>query len=257
MALLPRYDRASFSIAELCNVYDYKGENVMRRNVNRMITLIALVAGVLLAGSDRCGYADDFKASIQALQWRNLGPFNGGRGTSVVGHPTNPQVFYFGHSSGGLWKTEDAGAYWTEVGAGQFKYASVGAIALHEKNPDIMYVGMGEPQMRQSVSWGDGMYKTVDGGKTWKHIGLTEARQIAKVRIHPDNPNLVYVASMGHTWGPSKEKGVFRTKDGGKTWEKVLFKSEKTGCIDLVMNPANPNELFAALWEFERKAWGL
>jgi photosystem II stability/assembly factor-like uncharacterized protein len=132
----------------------------------------------------------------------------------------------------------------------------VGAIALHEKNPDIMYVGMGEPQLRQSVSWGDGMYKTVDGGKTWKHIGLTEARQIAKVIIHPDNPDLVYVASMGHAWGPSKEKGVFRTEDGGKTWEKVLFKSEKTGCIDMVMNPSNPKELFAALWEFERKAWG-
>ena len=164
----------------------------------------------------------------------------------MVGHPTDPHVFWFGHSSGGLWKTDDAGAYWTEVGAGQFKYASVGAIALHEKNPDIMYVGMGEPQMRQSVSWGDGMYKTVDGGKTWKHIGLTEARQIAKVIIHPDDPDLVYVASMGHTWGPSKEKGVFRTKDGGKTWEKVLFKSEKTGCIDMVMNPANPKELFAA-----------
>ena len=99
-------------------------------------------------------------AELQALQWRNIGPFNGGRGTSVVGHPTDPQVFYFGHSSGGLWKTEDAGAYWTPVGEGQFNYASVGAIALYEKNPDIMYVGLGEPQLRQSVSWGDGMYKT-------------------------------------------------------------------------------------------------
>jgi len=197
-----------------------------------------------------------FKSSIQALKWRNIGPFNGGRGTSVVGHPTNPHVFWFGHSSGGLWKTEDAGTYWMPVGEGQFRYASVGAIALYEKNPDIMYVGLGEPQMRQSVSWGDGMYKTVDGGKTWTHIGLDEARQIAKVIVHPDDPNRVYVASMGHTWGPSPERGVFRTTDGGKTWKKVLFKSDRTGAIDLVMSPQDPNVLFAALWEFERKAWG-
>ena len=194
--------------------------------------------------------------AIQALEWRNIGPYNGGRGTSVVGHPTNPQVFWFGHSSGGLWKTEDAGTYWFPIGEGQFRYASVGAIALHEKNPDIMYVGLGEPQMRQSVSWGDGMYKTVDGGETWQHIGLPEARQISKIVIHPDDPDRVYVASMGHAWGPSPERGVFRTKDGGKTWDKVLFKSDKTGAIDMVMSPEDPNVLFAALWEFERKAWG-
>ena len=109
----------------------------------------------------------NFNEQIKALEWRNIGPFNGGRGTSVVGHPTDPQVFWFGHGSGGLWKTEDAGTYWMPVGEGQFRYASVGAIALYEKNPDIMYVGLGEPQMRQSVSWGDGMYKTVDGGETW------------------------------------------------------------------------------------------
>ncbi|TWU03078.1 Xyloglucanase Xgh74A precursor [Symmachiella macrocystis] len=199
---------------------------------------------------------DEFQQSIQALEWRNIGPFNGGRGTSVVGHPTDRNVFYFGHSSGGLWKTEDAGAYWIPVGDGQFRYASVGAIALHEKNPDIMYVGLGEPQMRQSVSWGDGMYKTTDGGETWTHLGLEEARQISKVIIHPDDPNRVYVASMGHTWGESPERGVFRTKDGGKTWDKVLFKSDKTGAIDMAMSPENPNILFAALWEFERKAWG-
>ena len=157
----------------------------------------SLATAVLLAGGlINHAVADDFQESIQALEWRNIGPFNGGRGTSVVGHPTDPQVFWFGHSSGGLWKTDDAGAYWTPVGEGQFRYASVGAIALHAKNPDIMYVGLGEPQMRQSVSWGDGMYKTVDGGKTWQHIGLPEARQISKVIIHPDDPNHVYVASM-------------------------------------------------------------
>ena len=132
----------------------------------------------------------------------------------------------------------------------------MGAIALYEKNPDIMYVGLGEPQLRQSVSWGDGMYKTVDGGETWQHIGLTDSLHIANVRIHPDNPDLVYVSSMGHAFGPTEEKGVFRTKDGGKTWENILFESEKTGAIDLVMSASNPDVLFAALWEFERKAWG-
>jgi photosystem II stability/assembly factor-like uncharacterized protein len=193
---------------------------------------------------------------VEALEWRHIGPFNGGRGTSVVGHPTDPFVFYFGHSSGGLWKTDDAGAYWTPVGEGQFRYASVGAVAIAQSDPDIMYVGLGEPNLRQSVSWGDGMYKSVDGGETWEHIGLPEARQIARVRIHPDNPDVVYVASMGHTWGPHPDKGVFRTRDGGETWEKVLFKSDHTGAIDLILSPDDPDLLFAALWQFERKAWG-
>jgi photosystem II stability/assembly factor-like uncharacterized protein len=193
---------------------------------------------------------------LQALEWRSIGPFNGGRGTTVVGHPTDKMVFYFGHSSGGLWKTEDAGTTWEQVGAGQFNYASVGAMAISESNPDIMYVGLGEPQLRQSVSWGDGMYKSVDGGVTWEHIGLNDALHIARVRVHPHNPDIVYVASMGHAFGPNEEKGVFRTRDGGESWERVLYKNEGTGAIDLIMSPDDPNLLFAALWEFERKAWG-
>jgi photosystem II stability/assembly factor-like uncharacterized protein len=193
---------------------------------------------------------------LKAMKWRNIGPFNGGRITTVVGHPTEQLVFWSGHSSGGLWKTEDAGESWIPVGQGQFHYASVGAMALYEKNPDIMYVGLGEPQLRQSVSWGDGMYKTIDGGKTWQHIGLKEARQISKVIIHPDNPDIVWVASMGHTWGPNPERGVFKTIDGGKTWKKVLYKNEKIGVAKLEMEPGNPNILYASLWEFERKTWG-
>ena len=221
-----------------------------------MFAALILGSGMIPATGMAQAQDNEFQTQVRALQWRNIGPFNGGRGTSVVGHPSDPFVFYFGHSSGGLWKTEDAGAYWTPVGEGQFNYASVGAIALYEKNPDIMYVGLGEPQLRQSVSWGDGMYKTVDGGETWQHIGLTDSLHIARVRIHPDNPDLVYVASMGHAFGPNEEKGVFRTRDGGRTWENVLFKSPKTGAIDLVMSASDPDVLFAALWEFERKAWG-
>ena len=222
------------------------------RFLSTMMLLMALVLAPVAARAQD----GDFESQIQAMEWRNIGPFNGGRGTTVVGHPTERNVFYFGHGSGGLWKTEDAGTYWIPVGEGQFNYASVGAMALYEKNPDIMYVGLGEPQLRQSVSWGDGMYKSVDGGETWAHIGLEDSLHISRVRIHPDNPDVVFVASMGHAFGPTKEKGVFRTRDGGKTWDHVLFQNEGTGAIDLVMSPGDPDVLFAALWTFERKAWG-
>mgnify|MGYP000305453373 CR=1 FL=1 len=188
------------------------------------LTIHSVTAGLAVADTE-----DSFQSSVKALEWRNIGPFNGGRGTSVVGHPSDGNVFWFGHGSGGLWKTEDAGTTWMPVGAGQFRYASVGAIALYEKNPDIMYVGLGEPQLRQSVSWGDGMYKTVDGGETWQHIGLEDSLHIARVRIHPDDPDLVYVASMGHAFGPTEERGVFRTRDGGTSWEKVLFVADDAG----------------------------
>ena len=217
------------------------------------LLLVVLTSASLTAAPPAAAQSDE---QLQAMEWRAIGPFNGGRGTSVVGHPTDPMVFWFGHSSGGLWKTEDAGTYWVPVGEGQFRYGSVGAIALSEKNPDIMYVGLGEPNMRQSVSWGDGMYKSTDGGETWQHIGLDTLKQIARIRIHPDNPDIVYVATPGHAFGPSEDRGIFKTTDGGKSWKKVLYKNEGTGAIDLVMSPGDPDTLFAALWEFERKAWG-
>lgn len=187
--------------------------------------------------------------------WRFIGPIAGTRGSVVLGHPTEKSVFYHG-ASGGLWKTPDAGLTWEPVGDGQFGSSSVGAMEISLSNPEIMYVGMGEPQMRNNVSWGDGMYKSVDGGETWSHIGLEDTHHIAQVRIHPTNPDIVYVAAYGHAFGPNKERGIYRTRDGGKTWTQVLFKSDKAGAIDLVMNPSNPNELYASIWEFERKAWG-
>ena len=189
------------------------------------------------------------------MEWRFIGPILGNRGSVVIGHPSEPYTFYHG-ASNGLWKTEDAGVYWEPVGDEFFKSGNIGAMEFSESNPDIAYVGMGEPQMRNNVSWGDGVYKTTDNGKTWTHLGLEETHHISQVRVHPTNPDIVYVGAYGHAFGPNPDRGVFRTKDGGKTWEKVLFKSDKAGVIDLVMNPSNPEELFAVIWEFERKAWG-
>jgi len=190
-----------------------------------------------------------------ALEWRFIGPIVGNRGSVVIGHPTKPDVFYNG-ASNGLWKTEDAGIYWEPVGDKDFKYGSIGAMEFSQSNPDIAYVGMGEPQMRNNVSWGDGVYKTTDGGENWTHLGLEETNHISQIRVHPTNPDIVYVGAFGHAFGPNPERGVFRTKDGGKSWEKVLYKSDNAGVIDLVLNPSNPDELFAVIWEFERKAWG-
>jgi len=192
---------------------------------------------------------------FNALEWRFIGPIVGNRGSVVIGHPTKPNTFYHG-ASNGLWKTEDAGTYWEPVGDKDFNYGSIGAMEFSESNPDIAYVGLGEPQMRNNVSWGDGVYKTTDGGANWTHVGLKESKHISQVRVNPSNPNIVFVAAFGDAFGPNPERGIFRTLDGGKSWKKVLYKSDKAGAIDLVMNPSNPDILFAILWEFERKAWG-
>ena len=212
-----------------------------------------LYLSVLLGILSLALVAQDMK--FQALEWRFIGPMTGTRGSVVLGHPTRTSEFYFG-ASNGLWKTEDAGIYWMPVGDEYFKSGNIGAMEISESDPDIMYVGMGEPQMRNNVSWGDGVYKSIDGGETWTHLGLEETHHISQVRIHPTNPDIVYVGAFGHAFGPNPERGVYRTTDGGKSWEKVLYKSENAGVIDLVLNPSNPDELFAAMFEFERKAWG-
>ena len=192
-----------------------------------------------------------------ALRWRCIGPHRGGRVVAVAGHPTEPNVFYFGACSGGVWKTTDGGTYWENITDGFFNTAAVGAIAVAESDPNVIYVGTGESCIRTDVSQGDGVYKSTDGGETWAHIGLKDSRHIGRVRVHPTNPDLVYVAALGHAFGPNQERGVFRSKNGGETWEQVLFKSEKAGAIDLTIDPNNPRIIYAAIWETLRTFWDM
>lgn len=195
---------------------------------------------------------------LRLLQWRNIGPFRGGRSTAVAGVASQPNVYYFGSTGGGVWKTTDAGANWEPVSDGSvFGTGSVGAIGVSDSDPNTVYVGMGESPIRGNVSHGDGVYKSMDAGRTWKKIGLEDTRQISRVRVHPRNSDIVYVAAQGHVWAPNEQRGVFRSKDGGKTWEKVLFRSNLAGACDLVMDPTNPNVLYASLWEVYRKPWTL
>jgi photosystem II stability/assembly factor-like uncharacterized protein len=196
--------------------------------------------------------------SLKALQWRQIGPFRGGRSTAVAGVASRPMVFYFGGTGGGVWKTTDGGINWEPISDGSvFGTGSVGAIGLSDSDPNTIYVGMGESPIRGNVSHGDGVYKSTDGGKTWRHIGLEDTRQISRIRVNPKNPDIVYVAAQGHVWASNQQRGVFRSRDGGKTWEKVLFRSDKAGACDLIIDPTNPSVLYAGLWEVSRKPWTL
>ena len=196
--------------------------------------------------------------ALKVLQWRSIGPFRGGRSTAVAGVASQPMVFYFGGTGGGVWKTTDGGINWEPVSDGSvFGTGSVGAIGLSDSDTNVVYVGMGESPIRGNVSHGDGVYKSTDAGKTWKHIGLEDTRQISRIRVHPKNPDIVYVAAQGHVWGPNADRGIFRSKDGGKTWQKVLFRSDKAGACDLVIDSTNPNVLYAGFWEVYRKPWTL
>ena len=195
-------------------------------------------------------------AYLHLLRWRMVGPSRGGRVVAVAGDPVNKMTFYQGATGGGVWKTDDGGLNWRNISDGFFHTGSVGAIAVAPSNPGIVYVGMGEACIRGNASYGDGVYKSMDGGKTWTHLGLDATKQIARVRINPTNPDLVYVAALGDPWGPSPDRGVYRSKDGGRTWEKVLFRSNDAGAIDLVMDPTNPDIMFASTLDLRRYPWG-
>ena len=189
---------------------------------------------------------------ISEMSWRGIGPDRGGRSIAASGSPDRINEYYFGAVGGGLWKTTDGGQTWGPVTDGQINSSSVGAVAVSESNPDIVYIGMGETELRGNVMQGDGVYKTMDAGKTWEHIGLEETQAIAKIRVHPTNPDIVYVAALGHTYADNPERGVFKSEDGGMSWKKVLYKSSKSGAIDLILDPKNPEILYATFWQVYR-----
>jgi len=190
------------------------------------------------------------------VKWRNIGPYRGGRSVCASGVIGQPMTYYMGTTGGGLWKTEDAGQEWSNISDGYFKTGSVGAIAVADSNPNILYCGMGEHAPRGVMtSHGDGVYKSIDAGKTWKHIGLTPTQHIARIIIHPTNPDIVYVAAQGALYGPTKDRGIYKSIDGGKTWKNVLFVNDLTGCSELTMDPNLPHIMYATMWEHQRKPW--
>ncbi len=196
-------------------------------------------------------------AGLDALKWRCIGPSRGGRVVAVSGDPHDRMTFYFGACAGGIWKTVDGGVFWRCVSDGFMGSSAVGAIAVARSDPNVIYAGTGETAIRLDVSYGDGMYKSTDAGRTWKHIGLRETKFIGKICVHPTNPDLVYVAALGDVFGPNRERGVFRSKDGGKSWQKILFRSDVAGTIDLSMDRSNPRLLFASMWEARRNFWNI
>ena len=204
-------------------------------------------------------YSDGSLTSRQfkALRWRNVGPFRGGRADAVAGDPTKPLVFYFGAVNGGVWKTTNAGQTWDNITDGKTDISSVGAITVAPSDPNVIYVGGGEAELREDLTYGTGVYRTTDGGATWKHLGLAGTHQIAAIRVDPRDADRAYVAAMGHAFGPNSERGVYRTLDGGKSWKRVLFLNDSTGSTDISLDPTNPRVLFAAMYRFQRFPWGM
>ncbi len=224
------------------------------------ILIAGLLVGVALTG---CVAGDNYQdrtlsprpaeypsvdaSFLSALEWRFVGPYRGGRVIAVAGVLDDPLVYYFGAAHGGVWKTTDAGMNWRNVSDGFFEFPAVGALDVAFSDSNVIYAGTGEGLQRQFISPGDGVYKSTDGGETWTHVGLRATRHIARLRTHPSNPDVVYVAAMGDMFGPNPDRGVYRTTDGGETWERILYRGETTGAVDLTIDPTNPKVIIAAL----------
>src|SRR5712691_9041368 len=239
----------------------------------RLFTVVLVMASVLLAQarSERERKTSEQPAPAQnaataspsnedplfkGMQYRAIGPFRGGRSLTAAGIAGDPTTYYFGATGGGVWKSTDGAVTWVSV-FDKEGVSAIGSLAVSPSDPNIVYVGTGEACLRGNISHGDGVYKTLDGGKTWKNTGLRDSRAIGKVIVNPRNPDIAFVAALGHPFGPNSERGIFRTLDGGKTWEKVLYKDENTGAVDVAFDPHNPNVLFAALWQARRTPWSL
>ena len=193
---------------------------------------------------------------FKGMKWRSIGPYRGGRVLAVTGIPGDPTTYYFGGVAGGVWKSTDSGSSWKPTFDHE-SVSSIGAIAVADSNHNVIYVGTGEACIRGNISYGDGVYKSTDGGHSWKNIGLRDTRHIGAIIVNPRNPDIVFVAALGHAYGPNEERGIFRSTDGGNTWQKVLYKDNQTGGIEVVFDPNNPNILFAALWQAQRTPWSL
>src|SRR5260221_9225578 len=227
--------------------------------MTRRVLLALALAAPVLAGALPAVLAQPARidASLYGgLRWRSVGPFRGGRVNGVTGVAGQPYVFYFGSVGGGVWKTTNGGRTWLPIFDSQ-PVASIGAIAVAPLNPNIVYVGTGESDMRSQISYGNGMYRSTDAGKTWSHLGLVDTRQIARVIVDPRNPDVVFVAALGHVYGANPDRGVYRSRDGGATWQRVLFKGNDIGAIDLAFDPSNAQTLYASLWNTRRPPWSI
>ncbi|MCG8412957.1 MAG: hypothetical protein MI746_01960 [Pseudomonadales bacterium] len=218
------------------------------------VSLLLFAAVLLVLPMDR--FASAQESRFEGLEYRSIGPFRGGRSAAVTGVPGENNLYYMGATGGGVWETVDGGANWRNISDGYFG-GSIGAIAVSEWDPNVIYVGGGEVTVRGNVSHGSGMWKSTDKGKTWSSIGLTDSHHIPRIRIHPRNPDLVYAAVMGHLYGPNEERGVVRSEDGGETWERILYVNDEVGAVDLIMDPNNPRILYASSWRIKRTPYSL
>src|SRR5262249_39855708 len=222
----------------------------------RSALFIVILLALLAAAPELSGTAaQQYNLNLhQSLRWRCIGPFRAGRTVGATGVPGQPNVFYIGVNNGGVWKTNDYGLTWQPIFDDQ-PTGSIGDLAVAPSDPKVIYVGSGEGLQRPDLSTGDGIYKSTDGGKTWKNVGLRDAQQIASVIVDPKDPNRVFVAALGHPYGPNEERGVYRSTDGGATWRRVLYKDENTGAVQVSFDPTNPQIIYADLWAGRQGPW--